>query len=60
MPFHTARAFCDVLNEMGVRGGLGVVKGGRHIHDLKAKEGGQGWEGGVGIGYEFLFRELEM
>lgn len=46
------------MKEEGVRGELAVVNGVRHIHDLKLKEGDEGWWGGVGVGYEFLFREL--
>lgn len=60
MPFHTARAFSEMLKQKGVRGGLSVVKKARHIHDLKLKPGGKGWDGGVGVGYEFLFMELGL
>lgn len=45
---------------MGVKGGLGVVQGARHIHDLGIGEGEKGWQGGVGVGYEFLFEELGL
>ena len=46
MPYHTAVAFSDTIRKMGVRGGLATVKVSRHIHDLKSKEGDQGWWGG--------------
>jgi hypothetical protein len=45
---------------MGVRGGLGKVKGVRHIHDLELREGREGWWEGVGVGYAFLFGELGL
>lgn len=45
---------------MGVNGGLGTVQGVRHIHDLGIREGDEGWWKGVGVGYEFLFRELKL
>lgn len=45
---------------MGVKGGLSEVMGVRHIHDLELREGGEGWEKGVGVGYEFLFGELGL
>ncbi|KAL9104896.1 MAG: hypothetical protein Q9163_000213 [Psora crenata] len=57
--YHTAVTFSEVLREMGVRGGLAEVKGARHIHDLGLKEGAEGWWNGVGVGYDFLFRELK-
>ncbi|KAK3167719.1 hypothetical protein OEA41_010847 [Lepraria neglecta] len=59
VPFQTAVAFAGVLREKGVRGGLAEVKGKRHIHDLKLREGEVGWEEGVGVGYRFLLEELE-
>ncbi|MCJ1282148.1 hypothetical protein MMC26_001471 [Xylographa opegraphella] len=59
VPFQTAVAFAHALRENGVRGGLAEVKGQRHIHDLKLKEGDAGWEEGVGVGYHFLLEELE-
>lgn len=45
---------------MGIRGGLGEVSGVRHIHDLGVREGAEGWWKGVGVGYDFLFRELGL
>ena len=60
VPYHTAVAFSETMRKMGVRGGLATVKGSRHIHDLKSKEGDQGWWGDVGIGYDFLFKELGL
>lgn len=46
------------LREKGIRGGLAEVKGKRHIHDLKLREGDIGWEEEVGVGYRFLLEEL--
>ena len=60
MPYHTAVAFAGPMQERGVRGGLASVKGSRHIHDLKTKEGDQGWRSEVGVGYDFLFKELGL
>ncbi len=60
MPYHTAVAFSEAIREMGVRGGLGKVKGVRHIHDLELREGREGWWEGVGVGYAFLFGELGL
>ena len=60
VPYHTAVAFAGALQERGVRGGLATVKGSRHIHDLKTKEGDQDWWSGVGVGYNFLFKELGL
>ncbi|MCJ1436576.1 hypothetical protein MMC27_005956 [Xylographa pallens] len=58
VPFHTAVAFARALRDQGVKGGLAEVKGKRHIHDLKLREGDVGWEEGVGVGYRFLLEEL--
>lgn len=45
----------EELQRSGVRGKLGRVIGKGHIHDLALKPGGEGWEEGVGVGYDFLF-----
>lgn len=60
VPYHTAVTFSGAMREMGVRRGLGEVRGARHIHDLGLREGGEGWSKGVGVGYEFLFKELGL
>lgn len=60
VPFGTAVAFCEAMQEIGVKVGLGVVDGARHIHDLGIGEEEEGWWEGVGIGYEFLFKELGL
>ena len=60
MPFGTAVAFSQAMREMGLRGGLGVVRGAKHIHDLGIGEGAEGWWEGVGVGYDFLFGELGL
>lgn len=60
VPYHTAVAFSEAMREIGVRGGLGEVRGVRHIHDLGLRKGGDGWWEGVGVGYDFLFGELGL
>ncbi|KAI9709676.1 MAG: hypothetical protein M1828_002375 [Chrysothrix sp. TS-e1954] len=60
VPFRTAETFADTLKAKGVKGGLAAVKNVRHIHDLKLVEGDDGWWQGVGVGYDFLFRELGL
>ncbi len=54
-PFRDSEAFVEELQRSGVRGKLGRVIGKGHIHDLALKPGGEGWEEGVGVGYDFLF-----
>ena len=58
VPFHTAQNFCEALKKAGVDGGLSVVEGAQHTHDLTLKDGDRGWLQGVGIGYRFLFKKL--
>ncbi|KAL9046401.1 MAG: hypothetical protein Q9214_000753 [Letrouitia sp. 1 TL-2023] len=58
VPFETAEAFLKAMQEAGVKGRLGIVEGARHIHDLRLKENDEGWWEGVGVGYNFLFKEL--
>ena len=48
------------MRERGVKAGLAEIKGARHIHDLSLKEGDEGWWNGVGVGYDFLFKELGL
>ena len=57
-PFRASEAFVEELKKKGVIGGLGRVKGKGHIHDLALKPGDEGWQDGVGVGYEFIFRIL--
>ncbi|PYH92918.1 polyketide synthase [Aspergillus ellipticus CBS 707.79] len=59
VPLTTAVKFSDARNKYGVAGGLLVVPGARHVHDLTVLPGTQEWEVGVGPGYEFLLRQLE-
>ena len=59
VPVHTAKRFRDVMQEKGVSGGMSIVEGASHIHDLGLAEGDEGWEEGVGVGYDFLLGELE-
>lgn len=60
VPFHTAVAFAGAMRERGNEVGMADVKGARHIHDLNLKEGDKGWWEGVGVGYDFLFRQLGL
>ncbi len=57
-PFRASEAFVEELKRRGVRGELGRVKGKGHIHDLALKPGGDGWQDGVGVGYEFVFQVI--
>ena len=59
VPVQATKKFWDVMQEKGLRGGLSLVEGASHIHDLGLAEGEKGWQGGVGVGYDFLFGELE-
>ncbi|KAL9125848.1 MAG: hypothetical protein Q9217_005003, partial [Psora testacea] len=54
-PFQDSEAFVEELKRKGVPGGLGRVKGKKHIHDLALKPGAEGWHEGVGVGYSFVF-----
>ena len=58
VPVHATKRFWDVMQEKGVRGGLSIVEGASHIHDLGLAEGDKGWKEGVGVGYDFLLGEL--
>jgi len=42
-----------------VKSGFLPVKGAKHIFDLGLAPGSDGWDSGIGPGYEFIFRELE-
>lgn len=46
------------MEEMGLDGGVLVVEGAKHIHDVGVGEGSEMWEKGVGPGYEFLLKHL--
>jgi acetyl esterase/lipase len=59
VPFPTAVEFAQALTENSVKGGLLCVKGAKHIYDLGLTPGSEGWEKGVGPGYDFLLGELE-
>lgn len=48
------------MKDAGLKSRLVVVEGAKHIHDLTLKEGDEGWWEGVGIGYEFLLKELGL
>ncbi|KAL6720906.1 hypothetical protein ACLMJK_000005 [Lecanora helva] len=57
-PFASAEEFVETAQKAGIKASLAVIEGARHIHDLRLKEGDDGWRKGVGIGYDFLFDEL--
>ena len=58
VPFHTSTKFSEEMRRRGVKGNLLKVNGKRHIHDLGIKEGEEGWNIGVGPGYDFLVKEV--
>ena len=53
-PFQDSEAFVEEMKRRGVRGGLSIVHGKKHIHDLALKPGSEWWFEGVGVGYDFL------
>lgn len=53
-------AFHDALREKGVDGGILVVDGARHLHDLGLEAGSEGWDSGVGKGYAWLLGKLGL
>ncbi|KAJ0165997.1 Conidial yellow pigment biosynthesis polyketide synthase [Colletotrichum tanaceti] len=57
--FDAGREFARALAGRGVRSGFLPVEGARHIFDLGLVPGSEGWDAGVGPGYEFLLEELE-
>ncbi|KAF7562621.1 hypothetical protein G7046_g1520 [Stylonectria norvegica] len=58
-PFHKAVEFEQALNESGVPCGFLPVTGAKHIFDLGLIPGSEGWDVGVGPGYDFLLRHIE-
>lgn len=58
-PFEKAVEFEAALREQGVLCGFLPVTGAKHIFDLGLTPGSEGWEVGVGPGYEFLVRQIE-
>lgn len=53
--------FVEALREKGVKCEFAEVRGKRHIHDLDLRPSkGQEWWDGVGVGYDFLFKELSL
>ncbi|KAI4177502.1 MAG: hypothetical protein LQ343_000483 [Gyalolechia ehrenbergii] len=58
LPCGMSVAFHHALRERGVDGRVLVVDGARHLHDLGVEVGSQGWEKGVGDGYEWLLEQL--
>ncbi|OBR09777.1 Polyketide synthase [Colletotrichum higginsianum IMI 349063] len=57
--FKKGQEFARALEEHGVRSGFLPVEGAKHIFDLGLVPGSEGWNAGVGPGYEFLLKELE-
>ena len=55
-PFKDSKEFVEELERRGVRTGLSTVKGKGHIHDLALKPEQEGWQEGVGAGYDFVFQ----
>ena len=55
VPCDTSVAFDNELRAKGVKSGLLVIQGAKHIHDLNVEPGSKEWEMGVGPAYEFVF-----
>lgn len=60
IPYRETFAFSDALQATGVESELLKVPGAKHLFDLQSKPGSREWEDGVGPGYEFLLRKLEV
>lgn len=61
VPFRTVEVFVDALKAKGVKGDFSEAKGKRHIYDMDLRPAkGQEWWEGVGVGYDFVFRELSL
>lgn len=58
LPCEMSVKFSEALREKGVEGGLLVVDGAKHLHDLGVEPGSEGWEKGVGEGYAWLLGKL--
>nr|BAZ95871.1 polyketide synthase [Fusarium sp. NBRC100844] len=58
-PFSKAVEFEQALIEKDVLCGFLPVTGAKHIFDLGLTPGSDGWEIGVGPGYDFLVRQIE-
>ncbi|KAL8898519.1 MAG: hypothetical protein Q9192_002045 [Flavoplaca navasiana] len=50
--------FHKTMEEMGLDGGVLIVEGAKHIHDVGVGEGSEEWIKGVGPGYEFMLKYL--
>lgn len=57
-PFSKGVEFAQALEDQGVKGRFLPVHGARHIFDLGLAPGSEGWDAGVGPGYDFLLEEL--
>ena len=57
IPWRQSREFCDELLGKGVRAGIAVPDGRRHLFDLYRDADGVGWAA-VMAGYEFLFAHV--
>jgi dipeptidyl aminopeptidase/acylaminoacyl peptidase len=60
VPCSMGTEFITELQMRGVAAGIKVVKGARHIFDLKCKPGDRLWEEHIAPGYEFLFECLKQ
>jgi acetyl esterase/lipase len=58
-PFSKAVEFEQALIDKNVLCGFLPVTGAKHIFDLGLTPGSDGWEIGVGPGYDFLVRQIE-
>ena len=60
IPYNETVAFFDALQASGVESELLTVPGAKHLFDLQSKPGSRQWKDGVGPGYEFLLRKLNV
>ncbi|KAH7118688.1 polyketide synthase [Dactylonectria estremocensis] len=58
-PYEKAVEFEEVLTYNAVPCGFLHVTGAKHIFDLGLAPGSEGWDIGVGPGYDFLIRQIE-
>ncbi|KAL8820375.1 MAG: hypothetical protein Q9223_001397 [Gallowayella weberi] len=58
LPCNMSVAFDKAMRERGMKSGVCVIEGAKHLHDLGVEEGSEMWAKGVRPGYDFLLREL--
>ncbi|KAL8803017.1 MAG: hypothetical protein Q9182_003443 [Xanthomendoza sp. 2 TL-2023] len=58
VPCNMSVAFDEAMRERGMKSGVCVIEGAKHLHDLGVEAGSEMWVKGVRPGYEFLLEEL--